>query len=194
MKGKNFKDCFVCGGTGKLNSIEVCYVCNGSGVVPSFIKTMKDIELWKQVGNSCEECGNCLIERNNVTSCVSCGRVHHWKDGTWKRKFCPYCGYCLHYSEENHCSFCPNCLVRTGKFKDVREGNMKAKLTFELPEDKDDLTLALKGSSLWCVLWDFDQKMREMIKYTGERPSPEEVREILREIMDWHDISFDMVD
>jgi uncharacterized protein YneF (UPF0154 family) len=36
--------------------------------------------------------------------------------------------------------------------------------------------------------------MREMVKYTGERPSPEEVREILREIMDWHDISFDMVD
>ncbi len=149
MTGKNFKDCFICGGTGKLNSKEICYVCNGSGVVPSFIKTMEDIKTWKQVGNS------------------------------W---------------EENHCSFCPNCLVRAGIFKDAREGNMKAKLTFELPEDKDDLTLALKGSSLWCVLWDFDQKMREMVKYTGDRPSPEEVRDILREIMDWHDISFDMVD
>jgi hypothetical protein len=42
---------------------------------------------------------------------------------------------------------------------------MKATLTFDLPDERSDLDLALNGSKYLCVLWDMDQEARNKLKY-----------------------------
>ena len=42
---------------------------------------------------------------------------------------------------------------------------MKAKLTFDLPEESHEWENALQGSKMRSTLWDLDQWLRSKIKY-----------------------------
>jgi hypothetical protein len=42
---------------------------------------------------------------------------------------------------------------------------VKAVLEFELPMDKDDLTLALHGPDWWLTVWDLKEWLRGELKY-----------------------------
>ena len=45
---------------------------------------------------------------------------------------------------------------------------MKATMVFILPEEKTDFTLAINGSKMYCILWEFDQWLRGEIKYNDK--------------------------
>ena len=73
---------------------------------------------------------------------------------------------------------------------------MKAILEFNLPEDKVDFNLALKGSDWWHVCWEMDQWLRAQYKYMpDEKYSKEkydtyvEAREKLLELMSENGVS-----
>ena len=76
---------------------------------------------------------------------------------------------------------------------------MKAILEFNLPEDRDDFSLATNASKMWSVLWELDQDLRAKVKYAPDDSNEDkleayrEIREKLRELMRDEDISFDMV-
>jgi len=75
---------------------------------------------------------------------------------------------------------------------------MKAILEFDLPEDDDDLTLALKGKELWFILWEFDAQLREVIKYDTQKLEEEkeiyaDIRKNLCQLMDERNVQWDMV-
>ena len=55
---------------------------------------------------------------------------------------------------------------------------MKAILEFDLPEDKQDFTLATNGINFWHVLYDLDQSLRSKTKYAPD-DMPEEVYETI---------------
>jgi hypothetical protein len=57
---------------------------------------------------------------------------------------------------------------------------MKAILEFDLPDDARELRLALKASAYLAVLWDFDQKLRAVIKYGEDKPP--EIRQAMVEL------------
>jgi|694.fasta_scaffold00554_20 hypothetical protein len=42
---------------------------------------------------------------------------------------------------------------------------MKAKLTFNLPEDKYEWENAMRADAMYCVLWDLSQELRTLWKY-----------------------------
>ena len=42
---------------------------------------------------------------------------------------------------------------------------MKAKLTFDLPEDKYEWENALRADAMYSVLWDLSQELRTLWKY-----------------------------
>jgi hypothetical protein len=58
---------------------------------------------------------------------------------------------------------------------------MKAKLTFNLPEERDELKLAQRGADYFCFLWDLDQELRSWLKYGHNFKTPDEVIEAIRE-------------
>jgi len=76
---------------------------------------------------------------------------------------------------------------------------MKAILEFNLPEDKQDFTLATHGLSFYQVLWELDQMLRANTKYAPDDlpqdkyDAYEEVRDKLRELMSENHVNFDMV-
>jgi len=57
---------------------------------------------------------------------------------------------------------------------------MKAKLEFNLPEEQDAHTLAIKGPDFYCCLRDVDYELRNIIKYGHSYNSVEELAEYLR--------------
>ena len=76
---------------------------------------------------------------------------------------------------------------------------MKAILEFNLPEDKVDFNLALKGSDWWHVCWKMDQNLRTKIRYDESisehtREVYEKLREELRQIMLDNNVDFDEVE
>lgn len=67
---------------------------------------------------------------------------------------------------------------------------MEAVLKFNLPEDKDEHTLALKGGDFWNCLWDLDQECRNHLKYGHKFKCSDEVLEWVRNfILDRVDIN-----
>ena len=74
---------------------------------------------------------------------------------------------------------------------------MKATLEFDLPEERDAHTLAVRGEDLWCVLWDIAEYLRTEIKYGGHSEEAVEVfddiRERFHDILDDHNVRLDMV-
>ena len=60
---------------------------------------------------------------------------------------------------------------------------MKAKLEFNLPEEKSEFNFATQGSDWWNVCWNMDQWLRGNIKYAPDEQSDEvfEAYELCRE-------------
>ena len=77
---------------------------------------------------------------------------------------------------------------------------MKAVLEFDLPEDKQEFTLAINGLNFWHVLWDLDQSLRAKTKYAPDNlpqdkyDAYQEVRDELYELMSNHNVNLDMVE
>lgn len=74
---------------------------------------------------------------------------------------------------------------------------MKLTLTFELPEERDEALLAVHAADLWSTLFDLDNDLRGEIKH-GDHNSDRvaaliDMRELLHERMNEHNISLDMV-
>ena len=73
---------------------------------------------------------------------------------------------------------------------------MKATLTFNLPEDDEDFQMAIKGSSMYDVLWEMDQWLRANTKHSPDTASEDtyntyqECRNKLRELMGENNIDF----
>jgi len=72
---------------------------------------------------------------------------------------------------------------------------MKAKLTFNLPEDKHEWENAIRADAMFCALWDLSQELRTLWKY--EELSEEEwnmverIRDKFYEILSEHNINLD---
>ncbi len=72
---------------------------------------------------------------------------------------------------------------------------MKARLTFNLPEDKHEWENAMRADAMFCALWDLSQELRTLWKY--EELSEEEwnmverIRDKFYEILQEHNINLD---
>ena len=76
---------------------------------------------------------------------------------------------------------------------------MKAILEFNLPEDKDDFNLAVKGSDWRYVCWKMEQLLRGQLKYNDDisedtRKTYEHIRQELSQFMFDSNVSFDEVE
>ena len=63
---------------------------------------------------------------------------------------------------------------------------MKAKLTFNLPEDQAEFDFAVQGSKMYSALWDISQELRTLWKY--EELSEEEWKIVERIRDNFYDI------
>ena len=72
---------------------------------------------------------------------------------------------------------------------------MKARLTFNLPDDQAEFDFAMQGSKMYSALWDISQELRKIWKY--EELSEEEfkiverIRDKFYEILDENQIKLD---
>jgi len=76
---------------------------------------------------------------------------------------------------------------------------MKATLEFNLPEEKQNFNLAIKGSDWWYVCWQMDQYLRKRVKYDEslseeQREVYEDMRGELWRMMNESNVSFDEVE
>lgn len=60
---------------------------------------------------------------------------------------------------------------------------MNATLNFNLPEDQGDFQAAIDGGKWKSVCFDFDQWLRNKLKYADRLPDLEEVREELNNMI-----------
>ena len=67
---------------------------------------------------------------------------------------------------------------------------MKAKLTYNLPEDRQYFLLAAKAESLALALWDISSYFRSTIKH-GPEQDIEQMQKAFYEILEDHDINLD---
>jgi len=74
---------------------------------------------------------------------------------------------------------------------------MKAKLEFNLPEDKYDFDSAIQGNDMTLVLFKMDQFLRGKIKHNPDNLAPaawkafEMCREELHDLMDSYNVNVD---
>lgn len=73
---------------------------------------------------------------------------------------------------------------------------MKARLTFNLPDDQHEFDLAVQGSNMYSALWDISQELRTMWKYREYETEKEyalidSIREKFYDILNSHNISLD---
>jgi hypothetical protein len=74
---------------------------------------------------------------------------------------------------------------------------VKAKLTYNLPNEQHDFNCAVNGRKMYSILWELDQWLRGNVKYPPESMSEDEIRaytkcrETLTELMINENISFD---
>jgi hypothetical protein len=72
---------------------------------------------------------------------------------------------------------------------------MKAKLTFNLPEDQADFDFAIQGGKMYCALWDISQELRTLYKYEEldekELAMVERIRNKFYDILNDHQINLD---
>lgn len=72
--------------------------------------------------------------------------------------------------------------------------HMKAKLTFNLPEDKHEWDNAIRADAMFCALWDLSQELRTMWKYQEYKTEEEyiiveTIRDKFYEILSEHNIN-----
>jgi molecular chaperone GrpE (heat shock protein) len=58
---------------------------------------------------------------------------------------------------------------------------MKARLTFELPEEQEEFNDAVNGNAFKAVVWELDQYMRSQLKHED---LPDDVHDKVQEIRD----------
>lgn len=71
---------------------------------------------------------------------------------------------------------------------------MKAILEFNLPEDELDLSNAINGNKFKLILWDMDQHLRSIVKYSENEEEvrvAEELRDKLQEYFSQYNISIE---
>jgi len=72
---------------------------------------------------------------------------------------------------------------------------MKAKLTFNLPDDQHDFDLAIQSGKMYSALWDISQELRKLWKYEelndDEWKMVERIRDKFHEILSEHNINLD---
>ncbi len=72
---------------------------------------------------------------------------------------------------------------------------MKARLTFNLPEDQAEFDFAVQGSKMYIALWDISQELRTLWKYEelndDEFKIVERIRDKFYEILDDNQITLD---
>lgn len=66
---------------------------------------------------------------------------------------------------------------------------MRAVLEFRLPEEREEFETASDGWKWRSAVWDFDQMLREKIKYGGQEELVP-VREALNDLITDHGLSF----
>jgi len=73
----------------------------------------------------------------------------------------------------------------------------KAMLTFDLPEDRVEHEVAVHAMDWALVAWDMDEQLRSWLKYGhefgGSEDALEGIRQKLRELMEEHGVSLDML-
>ena len=85
--------------------------------------------------------------------------------------------------------------LRNTGIKILNQNKMKARLTFNLPEDKYEWENAMRADAMFCALWDLSQELRTLWKY--EELSEEEwnmverIRDKFYEILSEHNINLD---
>ena len=72
---------------------------------------------------------------------------------------------------------------------------MKAKLEFNLPEDKDEFNVASKAMDWALIAWDIEQQCRDWIKYENHEFKTREealqgVRDMVQDVMDENGVQF----
>lgn len=72
---------------------------------------------------------------------------------------------------------------------------MKAKLTFNLPEEQHEWENAMRADAMFCALWDVSQELRTLWKYEElseeEWKMVERIRDKFHEILSDHNINLD---
>ena len=72
---------------------------------------------------------------------------------------------------------------------------MKAKLTFDLPEDKYEWENAIRADAMYAALWDISQDLRKLWKYEElseeEWKMVERIRDKFHEILSDHNINLE---
>jgi len=73
---------------------------------------------------------------------------------------------------------------------------MKAKLTFNLPDDQYDWDNAVNANAMYLALWDLSQELRSMWKYQQYKTEEEyaiveTIRDKFYEILQEHNINLD---
>ena len=67
---------------------------------------------------------------------------------------------------------------------------MKATLSFQLPEDQDDFTLATNAAKYFGALWDFQNYLREKVKYQNNPQTDwEKVQDMFFKILEDSDVN-----
>jgi hypothetical protein len=63
---------------------------------------------------------------------------------------------------------------------------VKATISFNLPEDREDFDFALNGVKYYCAITEIDNWLRGLAKYGNiKMVSIEDVREKIRKELDW---------
>ena len=76
---------------------------------------------------------------------------------------------------------------------------MEGILKFNLPEESDEFNRACNAMAMSIALWDFDQKLRSIIKYESDKYSDdyvtavEKMRELLHEICTEQNVNIDLL-
>ena len=70
---------------------------------------------------------------------------------------------------------------------------MTATLTFNLPEDQNEFTMATRGQDFYSVLVELDDTMRDRLKYGTGPETIEELRKYLHEALRDRNLSLEMI-
>ena len=83
--------------------------------------------------------------------------------------------------------------IRQWRRGGIKGEEMKATITFNLPEEKDDHFLALNGAKYYSCLFTLDQEMRSIIKHGHDFKAVEDlaehIRDFIRESVDLDEVS-----
>lgn len=82
------------------------------------------------------------------------------------------------------------------KPNNITTKHMKAKLTFNLPEDQHEWDNAVNSNAMYLALWDLSQELRSMWKYQQYKTEEEyaivdTIRDKFHEILQEHNINLD---